>query len=188
MADSNITKRALASALKALMQEEPFAKISISDICKRCDMNRNSFYYHFADKYELVNWIFDTEFVTLISDKSATCSHKESVELLEKICTYFYENQAFYRKALQIKGQNSFSDHFREFVRPLMEMRMVYLLGQQDVDDFEIDFFVDAMLCALVRWLLNPNCMPPKQFVAKLMSIITRSSEVIQKQLFAEKQ
>lgn len=47
MADSNITKRALASALKALMQEEPFAKISISDICKRCDMNRNSFFSFF---------------------------------------------------------------------------------------------------------------------------------------------
>lgn len=66
MADSNITKRALASALKELMNEVPFKKISVADICEKCDMNRKSFYYHFRDKYDLVNWIFDTEAITLL--------------------------------------------------------------------------------------------------------------------------
>ena len=33
MADSNITKSALASALKELMETTPFAKITVSDIC-----------------------------------------------------------------------------------------------------------------------------------------------------------
>ena len=65
MADSNLTKRAFARAMKALMSEKPFEKISVGDICERCDMNRKSFYYHFRDKYDLVNWIFDTEFVPL---------------------------------------------------------------------------------------------------------------------------
>ena len=60
MADSNITKRALASALKELMNEKPFARISVSDICTKCEMNRKSFYYHFKDKYNLVNWIYNT--------------------------------------------------------------------------------------------------------------------------------
>ena len=53
MADSNITKKALASALKELMETVPFSKISIGDICEKCDMNRKSFYYHFKDKYDL---------------------------------------------------------------------------------------------------------------------------------------
>ena len=43
------TKRALCTALKELMEEEPFQKISVADICARCDMNRKSFYYHFRD-------------------------------------------------------------------------------------------------------------------------------------------
>lgn len=55
MADSNITKRALAHALKELMEEKNFSKISVADICEKCDMNRKSFYYHFKDKYDLVN-------------------------------------------------------------------------------------------------------------------------------------
>ena len=62
MPDSLITKRALASSLKELMKTQPLTKISVGDICEKCGMNRKSFYYHFCDKYDLVNWIFDTEF------------------------------------------------------------------------------------------------------------------------------
>lgn len=49
MADSNITKRALAAALKELMEEKAFDKISVGDICEKCDMNRKSFYCHFRE-------------------------------------------------------------------------------------------------------------------------------------------
>lgn len=45
MADSNITRNAMAAAMKALMKEKKLSKISISDICGACGMNRNSFYY-----------------------------------------------------------------------------------------------------------------------------------------------
>ncbi len=56
MADSNITKQALATSLRELMEEVPFDKINVAQICERCGMNRKSFYYHFKDKYDLVNW------------------------------------------------------------------------------------------------------------------------------------
>ena len=55
MADSNITKKALADSMKNLMENEDFSKISVADICNKCGMNRKSFYYHFKDKYDLVN-------------------------------------------------------------------------------------------------------------------------------------
>lgn len=63
MADSNITKRAMAAAMKELLRDRPFAKVNVSDICDACGMNRKSFYYHFQDKYELMNWIFFNEYV-----------------------------------------------------------------------------------------------------------------------------
>ena len=47
MADSNITKSALASALKELMETTPFAKITVSDICAKCNMNRKKFLLSF---------------------------------------------------------------------------------------------------------------------------------------------
>lgn len=87
MADSNITKNALAAALEELMGEKPFDKIKISDICDRCGMNRKSFYYHFRDNYDLVNWIFDNEFFQEIS-RLGYCADKQ---LLLKLCDYFYQ-------------------------------------------------------------------------------------------------
>ena len=54
---SNATKQAFADALRKLLEQKPFAKISVSHICEECGMNRKSFYYHFKDKYDLVNWI-----------------------------------------------------------------------------------------------------------------------------------
>lgn len=129
MADSNITKRALATSLKELMIEQPFDKINVAQICERCNMNRKSFYYHFKDKYDLVNWIFDTEFIELIKHENLSAGYAERWAFIEKNCRYFYQNHSFYRKALQIKGQNSFSDHFQEYIRPLIAERISSLSG-----------------------------------------------------------
>lgn len=179
MADSNITKQALAASLKELMLEQSFDKINVAQICERCNRNRKSFYYHFKDKYDLVNWIFDTEFIALFKNENLTANYKERWAFIEKTCRYFYQNHAFYRKALQIKGQNSFSDHFREYIRPLLADRISRLFGQEQPDEFTMDFFTDAVLCAMERWLLNKECMPPEQFLGKLKVLMEEGARSI---------
>ena len=47
---SEITKRKIAAALKELMQTTPFEKITVSDISNKCEMHRQTFYYHFQDR------------------------------------------------------------------------------------------------------------------------------------------
>ena len=56
MSGSALTKRALSDAMKELMLEKPFQKINIRQICERCGMSRKSFYYHFKDIYDLLEW------------------------------------------------------------------------------------------------------------------------------------
>ena len=63
MAGSDVTKKALAESIKKLMKKRPLRKISIKDIADGCGMNRQSFYYHFNYKYDLLKWINYTEFV-----------------------------------------------------------------------------------------------------------------------------
>ena len=92
MADSNITKRALASALKELMESTPFSKITVSDICAKCNMNRKSFYYHFKDKFDLVNWIFDVEYLSHVQLGVDLIGWDSVLHL----CDYFYENKELY--------------------------------------------------------------------------------------------
>ncbi len=167
MADSYITKQALASALKELMEETPFAKINIGNICEKCGMNRKSFYYHFRDKYDLVNWIFDTDFMALEFNHSA-----DRWELIEVVCNYFYENRNFYRKVLRVKGQNSFSEHFRDFLHPLIHTRIEEILDQKDIPQLFVDFLTDGIVCSIERWLLDKNCMPPNQFVSTIKALV----------------
>ena len=51
------TKRAIAYAFKDLLKEKAFNKITVNDIAKECDINRQTFYYHFQDIRDLVEWI-----------------------------------------------------------------------------------------------------------------------------------
>lgn len=164
MADSNITKRALAGALKELMEEKSFAKISVADICEKCGMNRKSFYYHFRDKYDLVNWIFDTDFLSIMRKQDPNDSWK----LLESLCDYFYENRDFYRKALKVEGQNSFIEHFRELLYALMHSRLTDMANIEHAGEFQVNFFSDAAVMTFQRWLLDPNCMKPDEFMVQL--------------------
>lgn len=183
MADSNITKRALANSLKELMAEQPFEKINVAQICERCNMNRKSFYYHFKDKYDLVNWIFDTEFIALLKKEYLGTKYQEHWAFIEKTSRYFYQNHAFYRKALQIKGQNSFSDHFREYIRPLLAERISNLFSAERPDEFTLDFFADAVICAMERWLLARECMPPEEFLNKIKIITEECARSICREL-----
>lgn len=64
---SQTTKRALAQSLKKLLQTKPLSKITINDIAEDCGVSRMTFYYHFADIYDLVEWTCQEETVCLLS-------------------------------------------------------------------------------------------------------------------------
>ncbi len=177
MADSSITKKALAMSLKSLLSEQSFEKISVSDICDRCDMNRKSFYYHFHDKYELVNWIFDTEFI-----RSATAELRHSPwDYLQDMCNYLYENRVFYRRALKIEGQNSFAEHFKMTVAD----DLTAMVDASDVEyraeerEFIIRFYSNMLLCSLACWLGDKDCDPPQAYVQKLRKCAQIASGII---------
>ena len=54
---SQMTKRALAASLKKLLNQKPLNKITINDIAEDCGISRMTFYYHFKDIYDLVEWV-----------------------------------------------------------------------------------------------------------------------------------
>ena len=58
MAESILTKQAIAHSLKALSQDKPFDKISVGEIADNANINRQTFYYHFPDKFSLLKWIY----------------------------------------------------------------------------------------------------------------------------------
>ena len=170
MPDSNITKRALAQAMKELMRTEPFSKISVGDICQACSMSRKSFYYHFRDKYDLVNWIFDSEFLQTIRPEA----YHSGWALLADMCAYFYREQTFYRNALLISGQNSFREYFGQAIAPIMSFFAQDIFDGVEHVDFYVTFFSDAILISIIRWLTEGAQIPPEEYLSQLRHILFR--------------
>lgn len=164
MADSNITKRALAASLKSLMSQQPFSKISIGDICDKCEMNRKSFYYHFHDKYELVNWIFEREFVTVSKSKS----YPNLWDAFYDLCKHLYDNKEFYRCAFLIDGQNSFRDYFISVCKAMFTQKLYRTTNDSEIAEFQADFLAEGLKSALQNWLTEKECISAEDFSQKV--------------------
>ena len=66
--NSQNTKKMLADMLISLLQTKPISKITVSEIVNLCDINRKTFYYHFQDVYDLLEWHLDCEFQKVIAN------------------------------------------------------------------------------------------------------------------------
>ena len=55
---ANTTKLALEASLKELLRTKPIDRITINDLTEHCGISRMTFYYHFKDIYDLVEWAY----------------------------------------------------------------------------------------------------------------------------------
>lgn len=92
MSSSLQTKKSLAKSLKKLMRLTPLHKISVKDVVKDCNLNRQTFYYHFHDIYELVEWIYKTEAIESIAEYK---SYNTWIDGFYKIFLYIEGNKEF---------------------------------------------------------------------------------------------
>ena len=163
--------------MKRLMLQRPFEKISVSDICNDCGINRKSFYYHFRDKYDLVNWIFYVGFIGGLD----VASYENGWDFLSDILHYFYSEREFYHAALKIEGQNSFRDYLVETMTPVTEFFLQDILPQED--DFYLTFILDALLTSLVRWLSGQyrQNMDADAYISKIRNAILKLASVVEK-------
>mgnify|MGYP000385528223 CR=1 FL=1 len=72
------TKNLIRDVFINMLNEKPLAKITVTDIAKKCDINRNTFYYHYQDIYEILSEIFQKELKKVIEEYNDTLSWEES--------------------------------------------------------------------------------------------------------------
>ncbi len=164
MATTKETKKAFAVALKELLACMSFEQIRVGDICERSGRNRKSFYYHFKDKYDLVCWIFDSELVTKLRE-AVLLEDISFDEAALRVVTYFYQNRGFYRKLMQVSGQNSFGEHFGGIVRGFLSELMGVPENDGAAQKFCIEFYADAVLQSLGKWLSRSPTLPPEVYL-----------------------
>ena len=158
MKRAELTKLQLANSLKELTNVMPFRKISVSHIADHADMSRKSFYYHFKDKYDLVAFVFESEF----SDYRST--HAGGSWLAQLSC-YLYEHRDFYRAVLQYEGQNCFEEHLRGFIRDQARAEMENP-AQMDLAGEKL--LCEAVLAILKTWLTDAEVMDAESFLRVL--------------------
>ncbi|MGT2754396.1 dihydroxyacetone kinase transcriptional activator DhaS [Streptococcus ovis] len=118
MVSSLITKKRIAKAFKKIFVTLPFDKISVSVIMEEAGIRRQTFYNHFLDKYELLEWIFQTELHEQVTDNLDYISGRQ---LLTELLHFFQSNREFYRKLFEIEDQNDFSSYFEGYCQQLID-------------------------------------------------------------------
>lgn len=118
MTSSLITKKRIAKAFKTLLAVKDFDAISVVDIMKLAKIRRQTFYNHFLDKYQLMDWIFESELQEQITDNLDFISGRQ---LLIELFLYFDQERYFYLQLFEIKGQNNFYDYFVSYCQTLVK-------------------------------------------------------------------
>lgn len=178
MPNANITKKAIANAMKQLMQESPFDRITTADIINQCGISRKTFYYHFQDKYDVVNWIFSVEIVDGILESTSFANWMDGSY---KLCRYIKENKTFYINAANASGQNCFI----KFLHTLTELQLNKLcknaLEQQiltkDDYNFLVEFYYHAFIGVFTMWIKNNMKESPEVIVNRWIGVVDKSLE-----------
>lgn len=87
---TEVTKRLMADALKRLMTKKPLNKITIREITEDCGVNRQTFYYHFEDIYDLMRWMFRQEALALLDQREGVVIWQDG---LLQLFRYLEENR-----------------------------------------------------------------------------------------------
>ena len=89
---SQTTKKALAASLKKLLAHKTLDNITVKDIANDCEVQRQTFYYHFQDIYALIEWIYLSEIKKAINDKKTYATWNQG---FYQLFQYILENKSF---------------------------------------------------------------------------------------------
>lgn len=178
MPDSNITKLALAKALKKLTHIKSFEKISISDITKECGLNRQTFYYHFEDKYELLEWVYYEEgFRELTQGISLENWDQKLLILLNKM----QKEQVFYRNTI-CKNEEYFQKYLLKIIQNLFLEAILKLDEKKYLKEqerwFYSRYFAFGMCGIIIEWVHTNMKESPEKITAQLKKLVFLSEKL----------
>ena len=98
----------LREALLELMKEKPISKITPTELCRRADVNRNTFYAHYQSPEELLEEI-EGELMSRLRSSIDGAFRTDSFEaLLQEICHLIEENADLCKVILSENGASDF--------------------------------------------------------------------------------
>ena len=165
------TKQALAAALKKWMAQKPMDKITIHDLTECCGIRRQNFYYHFADIYDLMRWMFQEEAVSLLRQHEGTLLWQEG---LRQLFRYLEENRAVCLCALKSVGRDDLKRFFEADIHAIIHRTVEQIsedvgIARAGVTAEDIALmthvYVVAFAGVLESWLLGEIERTPEELI-----------------------
>lgn len=165
---SQMTKHALAASLKKLLAEKTLEKITVKELVEECGVNRQTFYYHFKDVYDLLDWVFTTEGKAVMPEVRPDDWEQNARNLF----SYMEANQQFIINAYHSIAREHLDRYvYREMYR-LLYARVVASSVDLDVSEadkqFVANFYKFAFTGLVLEWIRCGMQENPSKIVDRL--------------------
>ncbi len=168
------TKKAIAYTFKDLLKEKPFNKITINDIANKCDINRQTFYYHFQDIRDLIEWICIDEVDNILEKKDECEKWVDKFLLIFKIMEEekIFVKNIYYSVSVEVLRSNLYRLVYPIIYSEILEKSKGKNLREED-KKFITDFYKYSFVSIVLNWIDNGMHENPGLIVAKVSRLIT---------------
>lgn len=173
---SQVTKRALAQSLKNLLLKKPLNKITINDIAEDCGMNRMTFYYHFKDIYDLVEWVCMEDARKALEEKKTYDTWQQGfLQIFEVV----QENKPFVMNVYRCVHQ----EQVEKYLKPLVDHLVLNIINEEadsrSVRDEDKEFIAQVysyiFIGLMLDWIKADMQEKPEEIVNRLSVLIKGS-------------
>lgn len=148
------TKRALADALKELMEKKPLSRITVTDLARACEINRHTFYYHFKDMYDLVEWIYLSEVEKAVM---AGGPPENWTEWFQRFFQYARDNKKFVMSTYESMQKEYLLRFMYTYTSRIVGHMLSDMLGDVSIPaeqyKFITDFYAFAFVGVIFSWI-----------------------------------
>lgn len=176
---SQITKRAIEASLKNLLLKKPFDKITINDIAEDCGISRMTFYYHFKDIYDLVEWACEEDAKKILEGKDDYKTWTQGfLNLFEEVL----KNKPFVLNVYRSVGREQVENYLYKIVYDLLlnvvEEKAQGMTVRDEDKEFIADFYKYAFVGLMLDWVKNGMKEDPHKIVKKVEFLLSGSLSV----------
>ena len=170
---SDLTKRALEQSLKYLLLQKPLSKITISDIADDCGINRMTFYYHFKDIYDLIEWSCEEDARKALEGKKTYDTWQQG---LLQIFEAVQENKVFilnvYRSISREQVENYLYKLTYQLLIGVVHEQAEGMSVREEDQDFIATVYKYAFVGLMLDWIKNDMKADPALLVDRLAAVI----------------
>lgn len=173
---SDITKRAMATSLKNLLAKKPLDKVTVTDIVEDCGVNRQTFYYHFKDMGDLVEWTCIEDADKALKDNKTYATWQEgflSIFNLMKLDKPFIMN--IYHSISREQLERYLYKLVYKLTRNVVDELSSSMKVREDDKVFTANFYKCAFVGLVFEWI-NRDMVDDPQIIIDRLSILIKGS------------